>query len=186
MYVNSAKFGNRFQVKKINFFIIFVLIFSPFAEFYCQTVYAKPTKTRIHLAIIGRSDNPSLTHNKEKELFEAAGAKVSYVWSYNTKPSKYDGLIAPGGGDIAPSLYGKKSHPLTSNVNKSLDKREIYLIKKFAKSKKPIIGICKGCQAINVAFGGTLKQHIGYGHYGVWLNVKISKKSVFSKDIWQK
>ena len=138
-----------------------------------MTAYAKSRKShkKIHLALIGDGNHPH-----EKYLFEAAGAKVTYVWSRKTKPSKYDGLIVPGGGDISPSLYKKKRHPLTSHVNKSLDQREIYLLKKFAKAGKPVIGICKGCQAINVAYGGTLRQHIGYGHYGAWINVHISKK----------
>ncbi len=176
--INLSKRNHKTIYRALVLMLAFLLSINSFTP---VTAYAKSSKKsrKIRLAIIG--DNGSHSHPREKNLFEAAGASVTYIWSLKTKPSKYDGLIVPGGGDIAPSLYGKKRHPLTNNVNKSLDRREIYLLKKFAKAGKPVIGICKGCQAINVAYGGTLKQHIGYGHYGAWINVRISKKSFLYK-----
>lgn len=76
-------------------------------------------------------------------------------------PSKYDALVIPGGADINPKLYGAKRHWLTFGINTKKDKRQISAVKKFAKAGKPVLGICRGCQVINVAYGGTLEQHIG-------------------------
>lgn len=172
--IKSAKGSAKSMCFVFVLILVFLVIMNSFIP---VTAYAKPKKrhSKIHLAIIGKSGG-HLSHPHEKYLFEAAGARVTYIWNYNTKPSKYDGLIVPGGGDIAPSLYGKKKHRLTTNVDRKLDQREIYLLRQFAKAGKPVLGICKGCQAINVAYGGTLRQHIGYGHYGAWINVRISKK----------
>ena len=80
-------------------------------------------------------------------------------------PAKYDGLIIPGGKHVHPSFYHAKVKCKKHKYVKSLDRLEIALVKKFIKKKKPVLGICRGCQLINVALGGTLKQDIGKGHY---------------------
>jgi len=80
-------------------------------------------------------------------------------------PSKYDGLIIPGGKHVHPSFYHAKVKCKKHKFVKSLDRLEIALVKKFIKKKKPVLGICRGCQLINVTLGGTLKQDIGKGHY---------------------
>jgi len=71
-----------------------------------------------------------------------------------------DGLILPGSAkDIFPSYYNRE--PLKGKsyiVDEYKDDREI--IKRFAEKNKPIFGICGGLQALNVYFGGTLKQRI--------------------------
>lgn len=81
------------------------------------------------------------------------------------KPSKYDGLIIPGGKHVHPSFYHAKVKCKKHKYVKSLDRLEIALVKIFVKAKKPVLGICRGCQLINVTLGGTLKQDIGKGHY---------------------
>lgn len=80
-------------------------------------------------------------------------------------PAKYDGLIIPGGKHVHPSFYHAKVKCKKHKFVKSLDRLEIALVKKFIKKKKPVLGICRGCQLINVTLGGTLKQDIGKGHY---------------------
>ena len=80
-------------------------------------------------------------------------------------PAKYDGLIIPGGKHVHPSFYHDKVKCKKHKFVKSLDRLEIALVKKFIKKKKPVLGICRGCQLINVTLGGTLKQDIGKGHY---------------------
>ncbi len=72
----------------------------------------------------------------------------------------YDALLIPGGADVDPKFYGEKKSPLCFGVNEELDAWEIGLAKRFAAAGKPILGICRGCQVLNVAFGGTLVQHI--------------------------
>ena len=72
----------------------------------------------------------------------------------------YDALVIPGGADVDPQFYGEKKSPLCFGVDPELDAWEIDLAKRFAAAGKPILGICRGCQVLNVAFGGTLVQHI--------------------------
>lgn len=67
-----------------------------------------------------------------------------------------DGLILTGGGDVKPCLYNKMGVPSTM-VDLQRDITELYLIKKYLSERKPIVGICRGLQIINVFFGGTLK-----------------------------
>ncbi|MGI6665098.1 MAG: gamma-glutamyl-gamma-aminobutyrate hydrolase family protein [Christensenellaceae bacterium] len=74
--------------------------------------------------------------------------------------AQIDGLILIGGGDVDPTLYGEAPSPLLGGVDLSLDVYEIALIKHVARLKKPIFGICRGMQVLNVAYGGTLIQDI--------------------------
>ena len=76
----------------------------------------------------------------------------------------YAGLILPGGNDIDPALYGAQSLPTDRYVNPEFDRRELEILDKFLAAGKPVLGICRGCQLINVAFGGTLEQHIPGTH----------------------
>jgi putative glutamine amidotransferase len=71
-----------------------------------------------------------------------------------------DGLVLQGGADIAPESYGES--PLTPDWSgdRIRDRYEIDLFNAFVAAGKPVIGICRGCQLINVAFGGTLFQDI--------------------------
>lgn len=69
------------------------------------------------------------------------------------------GLLLPGGGDVDPALYGQE--PDGSNaIDTAKDRQEIELIHKFHRAGKPILGICRGLQVLNVAFGGDLIQDI--------------------------
>lgn len=73
--------------------------------------------------------------------------------------SSYDGLILVGGGDLDPKLYGQVNTN-SKNIEKEFDEKCIKCLDYFVKNNKPILGICKGMQLINVYFGGTLKQNI--------------------------
>ena len=70
-----------------------------------------------------------------------------------------DGLLLTGGYDIDPTLYGQEN--LASvNIDPIRDKEEIALVHNFMKWQKPIFGICRGHQILNVALGGDMIQHI--------------------------
>lgn len=71
-----------------------------------------------------------------------------------------DGLLVTGGNDADPTLYGEEPHPNLGEVCPERDSFEMALIAKFLKKDKPIFGICRGCQMINVAAGGNLFQDI--------------------------
>ncbi len=74
--------------------------------------------------------------------------------------SMVDGLLLQGGKDVSPSLYGEEKSPECGYNDIIEDEFHIALIKEAMKQKKPILGICRGLQIINVALGGTLCQHL--------------------------
>jgi len=69
---------------------------------------------------------------------------------------KIDGLLLTGGGDIAPQHFNGVVCPEISSVDHPRDAIEIALAKTFHELDKPILGICRGLQVINIALGGTL------------------------------
>ncbi|MDL2273864.1 type 1 glutamine amidotransferase [Oscillospiraceae bacterium OttesenSCG-928-G22] len=73
---------------------------------------------------------------------------------------RFDGLLLAGGGDPAPCLYGEEVLNDTVSVDEVRDAREFALLAAFCNVKKPVFGICRGLQVINVHFGGTLHQDL--------------------------
>jgi putative glutamine amidotransferase len=71
-----------------------------------------------------------------------------------------DGLMVTGGPDLDAACYGENNMPYNGELSPYRDFMELELIKKAALSNKPILGICRGMQVINVAMGGTLYQDI--------------------------
>lgn len=71
-----------------------------------------------------------------------------------------DGLVLQGGADIAPESYGEQPLRPEWAGDRVRDRYEIELFNAFVAAGKPILGICRGCQLINVALGGTLYQDI--------------------------
>ncbi len=71
-----------------------------------------------------------------------------------------DGLVLQGGSDVSPTSYGESPLRPEWNGDKIRDEYEIELTKEFMREKKPVLGICRGAQLINVAMGGTLFQDI--------------------------
>ena len=71
-----------------------------------------------------------------------------------------DGLLLSGGIDINPINYSKDNSEIPGNFNSERDIFEIEILKEASEKNLPILGICRGCQLINVASGGTLIQDI--------------------------
>lgn len=71
-----------------------------------------------------------------------------------------DGILLTGGDDIAPQFYGEEPRQGLGEIEYERDVAELELIKLAIERKKPILGICRGMQMLNVAFGGTLIQDI--------------------------
>jgi len=82
---------------------------------------------------------------------------------------RVDGLLLSGGGDIDPAAYGAERHPETAQVRPERDAFELALTRRAVQRDLPVLGICRGIQVLNVAFGGTLLQHLpehlGHGEH---------------------
>jgi len=74
-------------------------------------------------------------------------------------PSDYDGLLLPGGWDVNPSRYGKERIP-QETIDDDLDALQFETLDRFLGAGRPVFGICRGHQLLNIAFGGTLIQHL--------------------------
>lgn len=86
------------------------------------------------------------------------GGEFFYAEDAAREPEAY-GLILTGGGDVDPSFYGQEN-TASAYIDADLDRREFAVIEAFLRAGKPILGICRGHQILNVALGGTLIQHI--------------------------
>jgi putative glutamine amidotransferase len=71
-----------------------------------------------------------------------------------------DGLVLQGGADVSPQSYSEMPTRPEWSGDRARDMYELELLHEFVEAGKPILGICRGCQLINVAFGGTLYQDI--------------------------
>ena len=134
-----------------------------------RNYYLKPNGVwkNILIGVIGNNEaGAATTAAKVREMGVDA---VIVTGGYD--PSQYDGIIIPGGGDLDPSRYGQ-ANTGSSNIDNALDDRQIDAVKRSAEAGKPVLGICKGIQLVNVAFGGTLNQNIG-GHMGVWHSAHV-------------
>lgn len=72
---------------------------------------------------------------------------------------RLDGLLLSGGPDIDPARYGQERHE-ESSVDEGRDEFEFRLLDAALAAGKPVLGICRGLQVINVSLGGTLHQHL--------------------------
>jgi len=127
------------------------------------------------IILISSFREPS-AHGGDLERDAAESSYVSAVLAANGNPlvvpygAKYeditelaliaDGLLLPGGGDIEPAHYGQDLHEKTENVSKERDELELSLVKAFLEKRKPIFGVCRGAQILNVAMGGSLCSDI--------------------------
>ena len=103
-----------------------------------------------------------LAAKQKKENYAEAVKACGGIPILEYNPEELDGfagLILCGGNDIDPDYYGE---PINGSVNidRERDAAEFALAKAFLKAGKPVLGICRGYQLLNILFGGTLHQHI--------------------------
>ena len=72
-----------------------------------------------------------------------------------------DGVFLPGGADIDPSNYGEERHARCDKSDPARDEVELILVRWALTDRKPVLGVCRGLQLVNLAAGGTLYQDIG-------------------------
>ncbi|MCF3183103.1 gamma-glutamyl-gamma-aminobutyrate hydrolase family protein [Streptomyces polychromogenes] len=110
----------------------------------------------------------SLVPSGYYELVQAAGGAAVLLPPDDTDRAaevlgRLDGLIVSGGPDVDPVRYGAPRDPRTGAPATVRDEWELALIQAALTGGLPLLGICRGMQALNVALGGTLIQHID-GH----------------------
>ncbi len=71
-----------------------------------------------------------------------------------------DGLLLPGGADVDPGSYDEQAHPRTEGTDPPRDDVELKLVEWALEDGLPILGLCRGCQIVNLALGGTIYQDL--------------------------
>ena len=129
-----------------------------------------PTDELIEINPIMPNNHPAYAPHDVKEAFIKLGA-IPLIIAFPDDVSKVDqlaqdyvqlidGLMLPGGPDVDPTFYGEEPHPKSGMTLYQKDRFEIALIKAALAADKPIFGICRGIQIMNVAMGGTLYQDL--------------------------
>jgi putative glutamine amidotransferase len=83
-----------------------------------------------------------------------------------------DYVFFTGGSDFDPTLYTRDINPKSKPLEPNRDKLELKILSWVLRDKKPFIGICRGCQALNIACGGTLIQDLPEMGFGDGHNIK--------------
>ena len=86
---------------------------------------------------------------------------------YHTCADTCDALLLPGGGDIDP-LFFHEQNTDSRTIDRKLDRIQFSLLDLFVKTERPVLGICKGMQLINVYFGGGIVQHLPTAERHMW------------------
>ncbi len=77
---------------------------------------------------------------------------------------RLDGVFLTGGVDVDPSCYREERHPLCGATDPARDWTELRLVRWAVEDGKPVLGVCRGIQLLNVAVGGTLYQDVSAQH----------------------
>lgn len=104
--------------------------------------------------------------------------------------SRIDILLLPGGGDIAPARYGEKAGATIGGVSLLRDHFEWRVLSLAKRRRLPVVGICRGCQVLNVFHGGTLWQDLptqfpakDVQHRNVHHRISIKPSSLLAKMV---
>lgn len=95
------------------------------------------------------------------EAIKAVGGEPTPIYCPNPAlTDQYDGLILTGGGDILPDFFALGDLGVSTFLDEARDRAELELVKDFLAQSKPVLGICRGVQVLNVALGGTIEQDL--------------------------
>lgn len=126
-----------------------------------------------HVALVDDGDGVAVFHHVAnvaytKAVRKAGGIPVLLPLTHPTEVGLWldsvDGVVVTGGDDVNPDRYGASLAPETKAADPARDDCEIALITAALDDDRPLLGICRGVQVLNVALGGTLQQHHD-GHF---------------------
>lgn len=104
------------------------------------------------------SGSKSGSVNYERAIRQAGGEPCAFYLP--PIDDSYDALLLSGGGDMLPSYFGQENNG-SYDMDLERDRVEVELTERYIRAGKPILGICRGHQLLNVLFGGDLLQDIG-------------------------
>jgi putative glutamine amidotransferase len=116
------------------------------------------------------------TVERADELARSQVATQDYV-------ALLDGLVLQGGADIDPSVYGEAPTDVLGPTDSVRDRFELELLRGFAAAGKPVLGVCRGMQLINVAYGGTLHQDLERASAVAYAHRKLDLYDEHTHDI---
>jgi putative glutamine amidotransferase len=115
----------------------------------------------------GSDGNPitSIQHSYIRAVAQAGGLPVLIPSILEEEDfldiySRLNGILFSGGGDISLDHFNGADHPRIGEIDPMRDHTELTLLRTAAEDGKPMLGICRGVQVMNVALGGTLYTHI--------------------------
>lgn len=94
-----------------------------------------------------------------------------------------DGVFLCGGVDVGPQHYGQSRHRLCGRTDEARDRTELQLVEWAMADKKPVFGVCRGIQVINIAHGGTLHQDIAFEIKGAIKHDYFPIQGRYSRDL---
>jgi len=103
-----------------------------------------------YLAAIRRAGG----HDATLDPFELGPAEARELLA------RFDALVLTGGDDVDPATYGEEPHPEVYGTHPLSDRFELALLRAALDGDVAVLAICRGIQILNVAFGGSLDQHI--------------------------
>ena len=112
-------------------------------------------RLRVRIAIPIPPEDKYPNYFAALQALGSEGVKVDVA----VDPMAFDGLLLPGGDDVDPANYGQGMNG-AQTPDPPLDALQLTVIRRFYRAGKPIFGICRGHQLLNVFFGGTLVQHL--------------------------
>lgn len=132
-----------------------------------RPVVGIPTQTLHVIDGIPSGLPPSWVMNQRYYLAAAAAGAVPWMIpliedlaTLRAIYDRLDGVLLAGGVDMDPAAYGEERTPLTGAIDPARDRVELQLARWALEDGKPLFGVCRGLQVINVALGGTLVQDI--------------------------
>ena len=119
----------------------------------------RPT-VAVTLSVLNGNDLRVRSRGHYLKALADAGFEVIPVDAESTAPAAFDALCLTGGEDLEPSRYGAAADPKAEPADARRDALELELLAIARERDLPVLGICRGFQVINVAYGGSLVQHV--------------------------